>query len=126
LPVFAFLSGSHPYEQPIAFDVGRFLEGRSHVAIITFKRRFVANCSVFEGGGPSCPGAAYSCTEKEAIDGSARTRYICAVPTNCRGGRKMKFKPLGARAMVKPVEREQTTESGIVLPDTAKEKPQNA
>jgi chaperonin GroES len=28
--------------------------------------------------------------------------------------------------MVRPVEREQTTESGIVLPDTAKEKPQSA
>jgi chaperonin GroES len=38
----------------------------------------------------------------------------------------MKFKPLGARAMVKEVEREQTTESGILLPDTAKEKPQTA
>jgi chaperonin GroES len=38
----------------------------------------------------------------------------------------MKFKPLGARVMVKEVEREQTTESGIVLPDTAKEKPQSA
>jgi chaperonin GroES len=38
----------------------------------------------------------------------------------------MKFKPLGARAVVKEVEREQTTESGIVLPDTAKEKPQTA
>jgi chaperonin GroES len=38
----------------------------------------------------------------------------------------MKFKPLGARALVKEVEREQTTESGIVLPDTAKEKAQNA
>jgi chaperonin GroES len=38
----------------------------------------------------------------------------------------VKFKPLGARVMVKEVEREQTTESGIVLPDTAKEKPQNA
>ncbi len=38
----------------------------------------------------------------------------------------MKFKPLGARALVKEVEREQATESGIVLPDTAKEKPQNA
>ncbi len=37
----------------------------------------------------------------------------------------MRFKPLGARVMVKAVEREQTTESGIVLPDTAKEKPQN-
>jgi len=38
----------------------------------------------------------------------------------------MKFKPLGARVIVRPVEREQTTESGIVLPDTAKEKPQSA
>jgi len=38
----------------------------------------------------------------------------------------MKFKPLGARVMVRPVERDQTTESGIVLPDTAKEKPQSA
>lgn len=38
----------------------------------------------------------------------------------------MKFKPLGERALVKMVEREQTTESGIVLPDTAKEKPQTA
>jgi chaperonin GroES len=38
----------------------------------------------------------------------------------------MRFKPLGARALLKEVEREQTTESGIVLPDTAKEKPQNA
>ena len=38
----------------------------------------------------------------------------------------MRFKPLGERALVKIVEREQTTESGIVLPDTAKEKPQTA
>ncbi len=38
----------------------------------------------------------------------------------------MRFKPLGARALLKEVEREQTTASGIVLPDTAKEKPQNA
>jgi chaperonin GroES len=38
----------------------------------------------------------------------------------------MKLKPLGARALVKEVEREQTIESGIVLPDTAKERPQTA
>ena len=38
----------------------------------------------------------------------------------------MKFKPLGARALVQVVEREETTASGIVLPDTAKEKPQTA
>ncbi|MDQ4128716.1 MAG: co-chaperone GroES [Actinomycetota bacterium] len=38
----------------------------------------------------------------------------------------MKFKPLGERALVKVVEREEQTASGIVLPDTAKEKPQTA
>ena len=51
-------------------------------------------------------------------------QYLCAARRNHKhGGQKMKFKPLGARALVKMVEREQTTESGIVLPDTAKEKP---
>jgi chaperonin GroES len=38
----------------------------------------------------------------------------------------MKFKPLGNRALVKMVEQEEQTASGIVLPDTAKEKPQTA
>jgi len=32
--------------------------------------------------------------------------------------------PLGDRVVVKPLGREETTKSGIVLPDTAKEKPQ--
>lgn len=36
----------------------------------------------------------------------------------------MKLKPLGDRLIVKPIEEEETTASGIVLPDTAKEKPQ--
>src|SRR5207248_5083705 len=40
------------------------------------------------------------------------------------GGSRMKLKPLGDRLIVKPVEEEETTASGIVLPDTAKEKPQ--
>jgi chaperonin GroES len=43
-----------------------------------------------------------------------------------RGGKKMKFKPLGNGALVRMVEREEETASGIVLPDTAKEKPQTA
>ncbi len=38
----------------------------------------------------------------------------------------MKLKPLGARALVKMSEREEQTASGIVLPDTAREKPQTA
>ena len=35
-----------------------------------------------------------------------------------------KVRPLGDRVVVKPIEREEVTKSGIVLPDTAKEKPQ--
>jgi len=34
------------------------------------------------------------------------------------------IRPLGDRIVVKPAEREEMTRSGIVLPDTAKEKPQ--
>jgi len=36
----------------------------------------------------------------------------------------MKIKPLGDRLLVKPLEEEEVTASGIVLPETAKEKPQ--
>jgi chaperonin GroES len=36
----------------------------------------------------------------------------------------MKLKPLGDRLIVRAIEEEETTSSGIVLPDTAKEKPQ--
>ena len=35
-----------------------------------------------------------------------------------------KLRPLGDRVVVKPIAREEMTKSGIVLPDTAKEKPQ--
>lgn len=35
-----------------------------------------------------------------------------------------KLKPLGDRVVIKPTPREDVTKSGIVLPDTAKEKPQ--
>jgi chaperonin GroES len=34
------------------------------------------------------------------------------------------LKPLGDRVVVRPLSREETTSFGIVLPDTAKEKPQ--
>jgi chaperonin GroES len=36
----------------------------------------------------------------------------------------MKLKPLGDRVIVQATDEEETTASGIVLPDTAKEKPQ--
>jgi chaperonin GroES len=35
-----------------------------------------------------------------------------------------KLKPLGDRVVVRPISWEEVTRSGIVLPDTAKEKPQ--
>ena len=38
----------------------------------------------------------------------------------------MKVKPLGDRVVIKNVENEETTKSGIVLPGSAKEKPQMA
>ena len=38
----------------------------------------------------------------------------------------MNLKPLGDRIVAEVMEEEQTTASGIVLPDTAKEKPQRA
>ena len=37
---------------------------------------------------------------------------------------KISFKPLGGRVLIDPVEQEDVTAGGIVLPETAKEKPQ--
>lgn len=36
----------------------------------------------------------------------------------------LNLKPLGERLIVKPIEQEEVTSGGIVLPETAKEKPQ--
>ncbi len=36
----------------------------------------------------------------------------------------LSVKPLGDRVVIEPIEQEEKTASGIVLPDTAKEKPQ--
>ena len=38
----------------------------------------------------------------------------------------MKIRPLGDRIVVEPIEADEVSEGGIVLPDTAKEKPQRA
>lgn len=37
---------------------------------------------------------------------------------------KLKIRPLGDRIVVEPLEAEEKTKGGIILPDTAKEKPQ--
>ena len=38
----------------------------------------------------------------------------------------MRVQPLGERLLIKPIKEEKKTEGGIVLPDTAKEKPMKA
>ena len=35
-----------------------------------------------------------------------------------------RFQPLGDRVVIKPLEKEEVTKGGLVLPDTAREKPQ--
>ena len=37
---------------------------------------------------------------------------------------KVRVKPLGDRVLVKPLEEEEQVKGGIIIPDTAKEKPQ--
>ena len=37
---------------------------------------------------------------------------------------KLNLKPLGDRVVIEPLEKEEKTASGIILPETAKEKPQ--
>jgi chaperonin GroES len=36
----------------------------------------------------------------------------------------LKLKPLGSRVVIEPIEQEDITPSGLILPETAKEKPQ--
>jgi len=41
-----------------------------------------------------------------------------------KGGNMAKIEPLGDRVVIKPTPKEEVSRGGIVLPDTAKEKPQ--
>ena len=43
--------------------------------------------------------------------------------TKVQGGVQVKLQPLSDRVIVKALDAEETTKGGIVLPDTAKEKP---
>jgi hypothetical protein len=49
---------------------------------------------------------------------------IWAVNRERRNGMAAKLQPLADRVLVKPIEKEEKTKSGIYIPDTAKEKPQ--
>src|SRR6266540_6193421 len=57
----------------------------------------------------------------------AITHSMAAIPSNVRKLLRrsaMKFRPLHDRVVVKRVEAEEKTAGGIIIPDTAKEKPQ--
>ena len=57
-------------------------------------------------------------TSAKPVRGSRSTKNAVAVPI------AKKLRPLGDRVVVQPSAREEMTKSGIVIPDTAKEKPQ--
>jgi len=57
-------------------------------------------------------------TSAKPVRGSRSTKNALATPT------AKKLRPLGDRVVVQPSAREEMTKSGIVIPDTAKEKPQ--
>jgi len=57
-------------------------------------------------------------TSAKPVRGSRSTKIALATPT------AKKLRPLGDRVVVQPSAREEMTKSGIVIPDTAKEKPQ--
>jgi chaperonin GroES len=52
-----------------------------------------------------------------------RARQALAPKPEKIGGRTMEFRPLHDRVVVKRVEEEGKTKGGIIIPDTAKEKP---
>ena len=57
-------------------------------------------------------------TNTKPVRASKSTRRATATPIT------KKLRPLGDKVVVQPTPREETTRSGIVIPDTAKEKPQ--
>ena len=56
-------------------------------------------------------------TEARPVHGSKSKRAVATPITK-------KLRPLGDRVVIQPSAREEMTKSGIVIPDTAKEKPQ--
>ena len=56
-------------------------------------------------------------TKTRPVHAAKSTKRAAAVPT------PKKLRPLGDRVVVRPTPGEETTKSGIVIPDTAKEKP---
>jgi chaperonin GroES len=59
-----------------------------------------------------------SATKAKPVRASKSTARAVATPIT------KKLRPLSDRVVIQPTPREETTKSGIVIPDTAKEKPQ--
>ena len=55
---------------------------------------------------------------------TAKAKQVRSTTTGHAPVPTSKLRPLGDRVVVRPTPREEMTKSGIVLPDTAKEKPQ--
>jgi len=58
---------------------------------------------------------------------ATKTKLVNAAKSTARPvaiASSKKLRPLGDRVVVRPIPGEETTKSGIVIPDTAKEKPQ--
>jgi chaperonin GroES len=61
------------------------------------------------------------CTRPDRSSGPARGNNVIIV---CPSEENMSFRPLHDRILVRRVESEEKTKGGIIIPDTAKEKPQ--
>jgi chaperonin GroES len=70
-----------------------------------------------------CRGAQTACAGSHLpVDGATPSRRDRTLATATATATKLR--PLGDRVVIEPTPREDMTKSGIVLPDTAKEKPQ--
>jgi chaperonin GroES len=66
---------------------------------------------------------------RPAIEASEKIAGFCRQPgfiiiINMIGGHPMKFRPLHDRVVLERIDAEEKTAGGIIIPDTAKEKPQ--
>jgi chaperonin GroES len=65
-------------------------------------------------------------SDREGLIFRAETRHKDLVKPFfifAKGGKPMKFKPLHDRILVRRIDADETTRGGIIIPDTAKEKP---
>ena len=110
--------GRHRHRRPLLADLGPPVgDPRAHAAGAP-RRRTEA------GSEPALAAQPLGLLALSLLECQAGTRTSECQWTDFLGGLRMKLKPLGDRLIVKAVEEEETTASGIVLPDTAKEKPQ--